>query len=62
MQLFLIAVVLVEFSCASPIVQPKLKDGYVETGQCEVMAVYNHWTGLVNWTGGLTLKIIFMFF
>ena len=25
------------------------------------MAVYNHWTGLVDWTGGLTLKIIFMF-
>ena len=23
------------------------------------MAVYNHWTGLVDWTGGLTLKIIF---
>ena len=22
--------------------------------------VYNHWTGLVNWTGGLTIKIIFM--
>ena len=24
-----------------------------------IQAVYNHWTGLVNWTGGLTLKIIF---
>jgi len=24
-----------------------------------LMAVYNHWTGLVDWTGGLTLKIIF---
>jgi len=23
------------------------------------LAVYNHWTGLVDWTGGLTLKIIF---
>ena len=23
-------------------------------------AVYNHWTGLVDWTGGLTLKSIFM--
>ena len=22
-------------------------------------SVYNHWTGLVDWTGGLTLKIIF---
>ena len=22
-------------------------------------AVYNHWTGLVDWTAGLTLKIIF---
>ena len=26
------------------------------------MAVYNHWTGLVDWTGGLTLKTIFMLF
>jgi len=25
-------------------------------------AVYNHWTGLVDWTGGLTLKIIFYTF
>ena len=24
------------------------------------MVVYNHWTGLVDWTGGLMLKIIFM--
>ena len=23
-------------------------------------AIYNHWTGLVDWTGGLMLKIIFM--
>ena len=23
------------------------------------MAVYNHWTGLVDWTGGLTLKITY---
>jgi len=22
-----------------------------------MMAVYNHWTGLVDWTGGLPLKI-----
>ena len=22
-------------------------------------AVYNYWTGLVDWTGGMTLKIIF---
>ena len=25
-------------------------------------AIYNHWAGLVNWTGGLTLKIIFALF
>jgi len=25
------------------------------------MAVYNHWTGIVDWTGGLTLKINFVF-
>ena len=24
------------------------------------LAVYNHWTGMMDWTGGLTLKSIFM--
>ena len=28
----------------------------------KMLAVYNNWTGLVNWTGGLTLKIIFTLF
>ena len=26
------------------------------------MAFYNHWTGLVDWTGGLTLQMICMLF
>ena len=25
----------------------------------KVGVVYNHWTGLVDWTGGLTLKITY---
>ena len=25
----------------------------------KVGVVYNHWTGLVDWTSGLTLKVIF---
>ena len=25
------------------------------------MAIYNHWTGLVDWTGGLTLKHFYGF-
>ena len=42
----------------------------LETAQCLVediyhdykkhRIVYNHWTGLVEWIGGLTLKFIFM--
>ena len=29
-------------------------------GSGDETAVYIHWTGLVDWTGGLTLKSIFM--
>ena len=38
--------------------------GYEATGHAQEKpkAVYNHWTGLVDWTGGLTLKIIFYTF
>ena len=34
----------------------------VTTARGSKMAVYNHWTGLVDWTGRLTLKFIFMLF
>ena len=27
-----------------------------------IRAIYNHWTGLVDWAGGLTLKIIFILY
>ena len=33
--------------------------GFVKT---PCLAIYNHWTGLVDWTGGLTLKILFLSF
>ena len=59
----LCAVAINKLNCAT-IVPPLLSDKAKpkrETGEVlSVWAVYNHWTGLVDWTGGLALKIIFM--
>ena len=35
--LALLVMAFVAYTCASPIAQPKLKDGYVESGQCKVL-------------------------
>ena len=35
-----------------------VNEGLSEGRKVEV--VYNHWAGLVDWTGGLTLKVIFL--
>ena len=29
----------------------------LNSGHYHVQAVYNHWTGLVDWTGGLIFKV-----
>ena len=35
--LALLVMAFVAYTCASPIAQPKLRDGYVESGQCKVL-------------------------
>ena len=35
--LALLVMAFVAYTCASPIAQPKLQDGYVESGQCKVL-------------------------
>ena len=48
-----------EFSgdSSSPLQPSKNNDTWSVTYLVRVLAVYNHWTGLVGWTSGLTLYI-----